>query len=335
MKKHFFLSFLAAAFLAGCATSGSKNGGTQADPHKMALLDEALQDLANESYTSASMKLDQLLKKNPVDELDLVVLYNSGVAQEGLKNCRSAAEKYRSAARIANDRFKKIAALSLYRLGFAYDCLGDPKKSIVAFLDARKKAEALPPDVAQAELPARLAAAYASLGRKKEALYFFNEASAGLKRLLARSESSRDKELAAKTMYAMGRLSQTSRPLIFVKMLSMQQPFLLQAIELNAGSSSEKAKSDLKNAYHQILAEKPSDKNSQREYYIQGLKASRELQKLRLPSSAPLTEDLFKVVSNVENGLQRRLAALAETVEKTPQEQKRESLKKENPRHGK
>lgn len=323
------LMLLNLTFALGCVSRGQKRTATvDADPKTVEILDEALADLSNESYTAASHKLEQLIKENPVSEFDLVILYNSGVAMEGLKNCEVAKERYRSVARIANTRFDKIAALALYRLGFTYDCLGKPKESLVAFLDARKKAQFLPPDVAAAELPARIAAGYASLGRQKEALYYFNEASAGLKRILSRSGSS-DQKLAATTMYAMGKLSETNYPLVFVRMLNMQQPFLLQSAELAAGESSRKAKAELKEAYHKIINQKFSSKKDEREFYLEGLKAARQLQKIRLPSARGITQDLFKLVAQAETTLQNRLIKLSETLKKTPQEEKRRALKKD------
>lgn len=332
MKIVFAFILFGSIVLAGCASGGPKATRqlSAEDEKRAALLDEALADLSNESYTAASYKLEQLIQENPASELDLVILYNSGVAQEGLGNCKLAKERYRSVARISNTRFDKISALALYRLGFIYDCLGEPKKSVVAFLDARKKSKFLPPDVSAAELPARLAAGYASFGREKEALYFFNEASAGLKRILARSQGeSADRRLAASTMYAMGKISETKKPLVFVRMLGMQQSFLLQAAELNAGESSRKAKAELKRAYQKILQQKFSSKEKEREFYLESLKVSRQLQELKLPSAENFTKDLFKLVGQAESTLQKRLVKLSDTLEKTPQEKKRRALKKE------
>lgn len=299
------------------------------DQKSLALLEEAMEDLDNESYTSASYKLERLATENPVTEFDLVILYNSGVAQEGLRNCDLAVKRYRSVARIAHGKFEKVGSLALYRLGFAYDCLGQAKQSLIAFLDARKKSKYLPIDVASAELPARLAAAYASLGRQKEALFYFNEASAGLKRLIAKSGGgASEKKLAASTMYAMGKMSQSQHPLTFVRMLTMQQPFLLQAVELQINPMSLKAERELKEAYGKLLNQKISKKEVAREFYIEGLKASRQIQRLKLPQSEKATGEIFKLVDKTETVLQNRLAKLSETLKKTPEEEKRDSLKK-------
>ncbi|HAG90636.1 MAG TPA: hypothetical protein DCL41_02120, partial [Bdellovibrionales bacterium] len=201
-------------FMVGCSSKPKSKGVLDGDPQRMQDFNEAMQDLSYENYASASSRFESLLNEKPVSELDLVIMYNSAVALEGLGNCQLAADRYRSVARVAIKRFEKIAALAVYRLGFAYSCLGDANKSIVAFLDAKKKSSYLPPDVSTAELPARLAAAYASVGRQKEALFYFNQASEGLKRILAtakRQES--DVALAAKTLYAMGKLGEVQNPI--------------------------------------------------------------------------------------------------------------------------
>lgn len=328
-QKCFFGAFII-GLVTACSSPQKTSYQPSVDQRSMALLEEAMQDLENESYTSASYKLEKLVNKNPVTEFDLVILYNTGVAQEGLKNCDLAVKRYRSVARIAHNKFEKVGSLALYRLGFAYDCLGKAKSSLIAFLDARKKSRYLPEDVASAELPARLAAAYASLGRQKEALFYFNEASAGLKRLLSKSGGGpSDKKLAANTMYAMGKMSHSKHPLTFVRMLAMQQPFLLQAIELQISPSSSKAEKELKEAYHRVLSQKINDKKIAREFYIEALKASRQLQRLKLPKSEGATGEVFKLVDRTEAALQNRLAKLSDTLKKTPEEKKRGSLKKE------
>lgn len=317
--------------LNGCASSGSKKPQLPEDEKSetVAALDQALEDLAVENYTSAASKLERLSNGNPISELDLVILYNLGVAKEGLRYCEESVQHYRSVARVANNKFDRVAALALYRLGFAYDCLGDPKKSVLAFLDAQKKSRFLPLDVAEAELPARLAAGYASIGRKKEALFYFNEASSGLKKILAHSSGKSGEVLAAKTMYAMGKLSRTSDALIFARMLNMQQAFLLQATEMrDGGGSSMKAKNELKAAYRRIQQEKIDSKEKRHAFFVECLKAARQLKKLRLPSSRDRTEDLFRLVDQVESYLQNNLATMSETVKKTSQEKKRRSLKK-------
>ncbi|NCN41838.1 hypothetical protein GW916_11400 [bacterium] len=330
--KSVLMSLILAFSVLGCS-SKSKNasGLDERDAQRLEDFEEAMKDLSYENYSSASSRLETLLNEEPISELDLVIMYNSGVALEGMESCQKAAERYRSVARLANKKFDKISALALYRLGFVYSCLGEPQKSVVSFLDARKKIKYLPPEVGTAELPARLAAAYASLGRQKEALHYFNEASGGLKRILAGAKrQDSDIDLAAKTLLAMGKISSTPHlhPVLFVRMLSMQQPFLLQAAELKSSKVSRKAMEDLIRAYKEILSFRvPSD--LQKEFYVESLKTTRQLQKLRLPSTKEYTKDLFKVVDRTEGLLENRLTQLSKGLSKTPEQKKRESLKRE------
>lgn len=324
-----FLTFILST---GCATNSKSNsGGADTESEDSKALEEALRDLEIENYTAASITLQRLAKKDPASEMDLVVLYNLGVAREGLGQCKEAEDVYRSVARISNKKFERIEALALYRLGFVFECQGQTQKSIIAFLDARKRRSQLPQDIADAELPARLAAGYASLGRRKEALGFFNEASSGLKRILAQNRGSKKHTaFLSRTLLAMGKISETSDPLIFVRMLTMQQPFLLQAAELSARTEAQKANRELIRAYDRLLdLGKSVNPNQARNFYIEGIKAARELSRMRLPDTQMSTERAFDKVSEVERTFQARLANLSPTLPKTEENLKREGLKRE------
>lgn len=329
-----FFAMVITVLVLGCASTPPQESELQAaidSNNRTSELDRALRDLENENYTAASTALERLAKKDPASEMDMVILYNLGVSKEGLGQCPQAAEHYRSVARISNKKFLRVEALALYRLGFVFECMNQPQKSIVAFLDARKRKKYLPPEVADAELPARLAAGYASIGRRKEALEYFNEASAGLKRVLARAQGkSKSKDFVARTLLAMGKISDGQEPMIFLRTLSMQQPFLLQAAELGTRIESRRASRELVDAYSNILDVQTlqNKKLNHRSYYIEGLKVTRELQRLRLPETEGFTREIFQKADQVEQELESRLAKLSSGLPKTAEELKRDSLRK-------
>ena len=76
---------------------------------------------------------------------------------------------------------------------------------IATLLDANDVRIPLPKEVAQAEVPARLAGAYARIGNHKQVQMFFQEAKTGLK-VINKPGSHSDQENRAygKTFYFMG-----------------------------------------------------------------------------------------------------------------------------------
>jgi hypothetical protein len=67
-------------------------------------------------------------------------------------------------------------------MSIMYECLGQDTKAITSLLDARKRGKDLPFETQVAEIPGRLAAAYARMNNRTKALEYFNQASEGLRR---------------------------------------------------------------------------------------------------------------------------------------------------------
>ena len=301
---------------------------------KKGTFERGLKALEKEDYPEAAKIFDQLLVSKPATEFDLVTLYNSAAAYEGMGECAKAADRYRQIVRSSSGKFGRVEAQSLFRLSLMYECLGDDAKTITSLLDARKRGQNLPFETLNAEMPARLAAAYARIGNRAKALEFFNQASAGLKKIVARSEDRQQKELLSRTLYLMGQLSPTQRSAeveasSFMQSLSMQQPYLLQAAELDHPVWSKRAAADLRTGYDNIWKFELKDENQQRDFYSRGLQTIQELRKIRLPKSPPAVAALFGEIDKVEGRLHAALAKIAETNKLTPEAQKREGLKRE------
>lgn len=154
-----------------------------------------------------------------------------------------------------------IAALALYRMSFAYEALGDDLKTIAALLDARRMGSALPTEVAQAEVPARLASAYGRVGRAKEAASYLDLAEKGIAKV-REENSDLDQAWLAKTYVQMGTVStnQTSAAQgsenfeRVVEGQKMVQVYLLKALQINDPIWSQRAVNQLKNTYQTLLS---------------------------------------------------------------------------------
>lgn len=296
--------------------------------------DRGLKALEQENYSEAAQIFDKLLVARPATQIDLVTTYNSGAAYEGLGDCKKASDRYREVVRSSATKFKNIEGQALYRMSLMYECLGNDPKTITSLLDARKRGKDLPWETLNAEIPARLAAAYARMGNRPKALEYFKQASESLKKLVNQETGRKQQELLGKTLFLMGQLNPAQRraegdPVIFLQGLSMQQPYLLQAAEIGHPNWSKRASDDLILAYDNIWKYKlaPGKHNS---FFTSALQTIRELKGIRLPGRQdPTTDLIFAKVDAAESRLQSELAKVAESNRLTPDAQRREGLKRQ------
>lgn len=323
--------------LIGCAGK-SKKAATKENyevdsPQESPAFERGLKALADEKYQEAAQIFDRLLVQKPASELDLVTLYNSGAAYEGLGNCPKAIERYRELVRSFPGKFPRIEGQALYRMSLMYECLGQDNKAITALVDAKKRGKGLPSETLNAEIPARLAAAYARLGNREKALTYFKQASQGLKSVIAKGGGRVERDLLGRTLFLMGQLNPAQRraegdPSTFMQSLSMQQPYLLQAMELGHPTWSKRAAEDLNTAYANFWNFKFSGNEQKRDFMVRGLQVVNELKKIRLPGSNALVEDIYKQIERTEGRLQQELSTVAETTKLTPEAQDRQGLKR-------
>ena len=188
-------------------------------------------------------------------------------------------------------------------------------------LDAHKRSVNLPPDVAQAELPARLAAAYARIGEHAKAVQYFQEASSGLKKALTNSGTTAkiQQQFAARTLYAMGQLTARQRglnadPKSYLKSLSIQQPYLLQSAEQAIKPDSQKAAEDLIFAYENLLKTGTHlNQRSRDRFWSWRCKISRRSSGSVCLVKGSLVDEIFDKVDVQESRVRQMLMAQAET----------------------
>lgn len=320
----------------GCASKAKRNQEALLDEDENGnpALARGLKALEREQYAEAAQIFDMLLVAKPATEEDLVTVFNSGAAHEGLGHCQKSAERYREVVRASAGKFRLLEGQALFRLSLSYECLGQDTKTITSLIEARKKGrEALPFETLNAEIPSRLAAAYARIGNRQKALEYFGQASEGLKKIVAQTANHKQKELLGRTLFLMGQLNTAQRSgdndsATFMQSLSMQQPYLLQAVEMDYSMWSKKAADDLQKAYDNIWRYKFENSEAQRDFYTRGLQSIQELRKIRLPDSPPAVNAVFAHLDKVEQRLQGELAKVAETTKLTPEAEKRDGLKR-------
>jgi hypothetical protein len=132
----------------------------------------------------------------------------------------------------------------------------------------------------------------------------------------------------------MGQLNPAQRraegdAIAFLKGLSMQQPYLLQAVELRHPVWSKKAGNDLEMAYDNLWKFQFDDRKKENEFHIRALQAVRELKRLRLPRADPELDAIFAKVDAAERRLNIEIARTAESTKLTPEAEKRQGLRRE------
>src|SRR5690606_25642181 len=176
---------------------------------------------------------------------------------EGLGDCRTSGRRYRQAAQASAKRYPLVEAQSVFRLSYAYECLGFTEKVIASLMDAKRRKSFLSDEIVLAEIPARLASAYAHLGQIDMAKKYFAEAEEGIK-ILRRENSERNdlKDLLARTYYFMGRVQPRQddnvEPAAFFQSLRFQQTHLIRAVEMGSSKWSRKAADTIVDAYKKM-----------------------------------------------------------------------------------
>ncbi len=293
-----------------------------------------VRQLEQEDYKGAITAFEEGLQAEPTSPYTQVAVYNTGRALEGLGRWAEAEQKYRDVVR-ATARAPKLQALALYRLSFCYEARNDDTRTVAALMDARTRVHHLPEEIAIAEMPARLAAAYARVGNIDEAMKYYAQGEVGISRLRNQAYGGEGggravPEWLPRTLYHMGRMSlrtiawgdfeDTLRP------IERTQLYLLQAAELEAGAYSREAARELIRVYAEIwnvvstpppadpaddpVTAKRATQDRQWSFVEKALELSRALKAARAPAEkdrSAQVEEIFAFVANQEKKLLRLL----------------------------
>ncbi|NQZ01554.1 MAG: hypothetical protein HRT45_12900 [Bdellovibrionales bacterium] len=263
----FLILLISVSMLSGCSLFGLKKKAPQADGETQPQIDPDLiaefhlgvKALDDEKYPAAEAIFKTILTEKPTNRFQLVVEYNLAAAYEGQKRCKEAGRGYRKVARASLGKFPRVEAQALYRLSFAYTCVGADEKAVVSLLDALRRKKHLQEEVAVAEIPARLASAYARLGNNEKAEVYYSDARRGIQYLRARFKNRRSlNDILAKTLFLMGRIAPIenrvkSDSIEYLSGLEYLQAYLLQAVEMNSDKWSPKAADQISKAYDLVF----------------------------------------------------------------------------------
>ncbi len=185
-------------------------------------------------------------------QLQKVRFYEANALEE-LGRWSEAADTYKAISTISERNQPEIAAMSIYRLSFVYEALGDDQRVIATLFEAAKYHKELPIEVIQAEIPSRLAMVYAKENNAKEAAKWLGAADKGLKRTLENRTEPLSQTYLAELYYNMGSISteqlSNDNILTIIQGQAAVQKYLIRALQYGDPVWSAKALKKLKSTY--------------------------------------------------------------------------------------
>ncbi|OQW50525.1 MAG: hypothetical protein A4S09_01660 [Proteobacteria bacterium SG_bin7] len=241
----------------GCLGREKKIEYVRSEIKKTNILSSDIQEkIDQEKYQEAFDMSETYLKDYPLVPQTQNVEFLRSRALEGLGKFEEAIESYRKIVRTSASS-RDIAARSLYRLSFCYESTGQDDKLVASLLDVLSRKKDLEVEVITAEVPARIASAYARLGNKKLADKYFGIADSGIRSLKAKNAGVSLERWLPKTLFFMGTMSVgTFRRDDFetsLRPLEKSQSFLLEAALIGDPKWSPRAVEELKAIYTGIL----------------------------------------------------------------------------------
>lgn len=219
-------------------------------------------------------------------------------ALEELQRWSEAVQVYQTIAAFSEKNQPEISAMSIYRLSYVYEALGDDQRVITSLFEAAKYHKYLPMEVIQAEIPSRLAMVYAKENNPKEAQKWLAHADQGLKKTLESRQEPLTDAWLAEMYYNMGSIStqQLSRDNILTIIQGQQavQKYLIRSMQYGDPVWSAKALKRLKETYMDLWkAIENSPEPSGYEPLVAQRMKKEEQQLLAAPFSALTAEALL------------------------------------------
>lgn len=255
--------------VAGCSTAVRKDEmptalkikrvlGFEEDPYLTpipaapAAYREAFAKLEKQDYEGGLKAFADFLRNQPTTNWTLAAQFNQARCYEALDRLKAALSLYEAIAEKAR-RAPRLQGLALLRVGVILEALGEDDRSLAALKDAERRSKSLPEEVAQTELPARLAAAYARERNFTEAERYYNLAERQLGRLRAQVAKGEQPEWLPRILYAMGH--RPSGEVTWERFesalvpLERSQIYLLQSAELGIQPWADLAAEELIGSY--------------------------------------------------------------------------------------
>jgi predicted negative regulator of RcsB-dependent stress response len=277
-----------------------------------------------------------------------MVKLERGKALIDLSEWEKATDQFKETLELTTGKSKSLEAYSVYYLSICLEAQGKDAKVVAAILDLKKRKKYLEKEIVLAELPARLAAAYARLGQQEQAEINYKKAERGLRKLQRELKGKRKMPpWYAKLLFNMGYLSiRTIRLTSFAKdlePLERGQGYLVKAAELNHRKWSKKASGELITVYRNIwdlIQAVPVIPNEDK-VYAEKIRQQRkkemsllirenlvQLKKIKMPENRnEYVREIYSFVDDMEKTINDQLYERSVSQGLTPEAAKRQGIK--------
>ena len=298
----------------------------------------------------AAALYDALIVKYPGNQLDTVIIFNSGIAYLESKQCELAGERLRKVMRMTTRKFSAIRARATLKMSDVYTCLGEDNKAITNLIEIFLGKHDLPVEILKAEVPAKLAAAYARIGNNKEAEKYFKIAERGLQQVQLTYTGKKQKiEALAKTLFLMGNISQISVLTMsgddYFATIRALQKYLYKSVELNDSTWSPQSSKQIIFAYENVwdyinrvrVSEESDPEIARRDMKIEQLRIAQTAltsilklydERIPDPNESALITELFKKMKTSEIKIRNFIATNIVGTDLTTQALEVEGLKR-------
>ncbi len=217
--------------------------------------EQANQRLDEGKATEATAIYDRLIVENPSNPMQHMILYNAGLAYLQAGNCPKAGDRFRQVIRLTNKKIPQVEGRALLGLSDIYTCLGQDTKAVATLVQVSQGKFELPTEINAAEVPAKLAGAYARIGNVKEGERYFRIAEKGLIRLQGTLRDNQRHDEMSRILFMMGNIMQLNTKTMksgdYFATIRALQKYLYKSVEMNSKAWSPQAFEMILQAYRQ------------------------------------------------------------------------------------
>lgn len=205
--------------------------------------------------TEAAELYDRLVIEYPSNTIEPMIVYNAGLAYLQGGVCPKAGDRFRQVVRLSNKKIPQLQGRALLRLSDIHTCLGEDSKAVATLVQLSRDKYGLPPEISAAEIPAKLAAAYARIGNIKEAERYFKIAEKGLSRMQDGLKDADKRSELSRILFTMGNISQLNTKTMksgdYLATIRALQKYLYKSVEMNSKTWSTQSYEMILQAYRQ------------------------------------------------------------------------------------
>ncbi len=234
----------------GCSSSSKKESKYNLKYPKE--LQEVNQLIAVKKTGDARLRVEDYLNKAENIHWYGHAYFLQGFIYELEENYPMSIKFYRSAIEHGSNYESRVEAKALYNLSFVYERIDNRDDLLATLIDLMKRREFFDVLTGQVEIPARLAAAYASQGRLKEGMIFHREAAQNFTTLVRNQRFQAQRSELSKSLYYLGFVTFDQNEETFkglIRKLSIGQKYFLASAEASKSTWSEKSVKRLQNQY--------------------------------------------------------------------------------------